>query len=132
MNDNPFKGPGGEDLKKMMGKSSKEPDQNPKTSDDSLVNNKGGGLSEAAKQTLEDRQRDKPPTEPLPETYEFPKNEKAKPDDPATAGTAVLSDAKWPEPDTLFHQEVEVSVKLTTPPGKEHITKAVSINNIYN
>ncbi len=133
MNDNPFQGPGDKDLKKIMGPDPKEsdakkPDPKPKASDEAIVNAKGGGGA-AAKQTQADREltaamalaaQDTPPTAamikantPGPDALEV----KAK------ADTAVISDPKWPEPETLFHQEVEVSVKLTTPPGKEHITK---------
>jgi hypothetical protein len=36
---------------------------------------------------------------------------------------ATLSDPKWVEPDTLFHQEAEVTAKLTLPEGKEHLTR---------
>ncbi len=129
MSENPFQGPGDKDLKKIMGPDPKQPDPKksdpkPKSSDESLVNGKGGGgLSADAQQTLEDRKKSNLPPEPPPETYDFPTIEKPKPEDPAKADTAVLSDAKWNEPDTLFHQEAEVSVKLSLPKGKEHLTK---------
>jgi hypothetical protein len=36
---------------------------------------------------------------------------------------AKLSDGAWKKPDTRFQEESEVSVKVTLPPGKEHITR---------
>lgn len=79
-------------------------------------------MGAAARKTLEERKQSELPNEPQPEPYDFP-TEEAAAEDSAKADTAVLSDPKWIEPDTLFHQETEVSVQVATPPGKEHITK---------
>ncbi len=132
--DNPFQRPGEQDLLRIMGLNSKKPDAKEldpkaKVPQDTLVSGKGGGgLNAAAKQTLEDRKISKPAEESPLETYEYPTLETQKPEAEAKAkaDTAVLSDAKWPEPDTMFHQEVEVSVKVALPKGKEHITRVTA------
>lgn len=123
--DNPFQRPGEQDLLRIMGLNSKE--QEAKQPDPKTKTPKGsGGLSAAGKQTLEDRKISEPAEESPLETYEYPTLETPKPEAEAKTDTAVLSDAKWPEPDTLFHQEVEVSVKIALPKGKEHITRVTA------
>jgi hypothetical protein len=65
------------------------------------------------------------PAEPAPdsdlEAMDIPLEEPAeeKPKEPE----AVLSEACWVKPETLFHEEAEVKVKLSLPPGKEHLTR---------
>jgi len=118
-----MQGPGDKDLEKMGVPNSMQPDSTARSADSLLVNNKSGGLGGAAQKTLDDRARTNQEPEPPPETYEFPTEEPASTEDTAKADTAVLSDPKWVQPDTLFHQEAEVSAQLTLPDGKEHITK---------
>ncbi|HKP94348.1 MAG TPA: peptidoglycan-binding protein [Fibrobacteria bacterium] len=124
MHDTPFQGPGDKDLKRMGMPDPWEPDSMFKSTEDSLVRGQGGGgLSKAAQETLEARKQNQPQTESPPETYAFPTVEEETAEDAVKATPAVLSEAKWTQPDTLFHRDAEVSVKLALPQGKEHITK---------
>jgi|GEM_PF-1425760 len=118
-----MQGPGDKDLEKMGMPNPMQSDSTARSADSLLVNNKSGGLGGAAQKTLDDRARTNQEPEPPPETYEFPTEEPDSTEDTAKADTAVLSDPKWVQPDTLFHQEAEVSAQLTLPDGKEHITK---------
>jgi hypothetical protein len=122
MSENFKSGPGDKEMNKIIGLRPLPSDSSSESVDRLLVKSKGGGLGGAAQKTLEDRARTKEETEPAPETYEFPKASKEIADSAKTE-SAVLSDARWAEPDTLFHQEAEISVHLGLPKGKEHITK---------
>ncbi len=113
-------GPGDKDFDKMGLLNPMQSDSTSRSADSVLVRSKGGG---AAQKTLEERQQSNQPPEPPPETYDFPTEDTASTEDTAKADTAVLSDAKWVQPDTLFHQEAEVSVQLTLPKEKKHVTK---------
>jgi len=116
-------GPGDKDFDKMGLLNPMQSDSTSRSVDSVLVRSKGGGGGGAAQKTLEERQLSNQPPEPTPETYEFPTEDTASTEDTAKADTAVLSEAKWVQSDTLFHQEAEVSVQLTLPKEKEHVTK---------
>ena len=140
---NHFEGPGADDLKRMMkhfpvapghedmlrilgikrkAPDTIKPDPKDKKAKEALGKG-GGGLSANAKKILADRKQSEPPNEPPLEIFEYPTLEQAKPEEEVEEEPAVLADAAWHEPDTLFHQEAEVSVKLALPQGKEHITR---------
>ena len=118
-----MKGPGDKDFDKMGFPNPMQPDSTSRSVDSVLVNSKGGGLGAAARQTLEERKQTNVPPEPPPETYDFPTVEEGAAADSVKADTAVLSEAKWTQSDTLFHQEAEVSVKVALPEGKKEITR---------
>ena len=120
-------GPGEQDLLKILGIKPKAPDPkkpDPKTKQpkDSLRKG-GGGLSAAAKKILADRKQAEQPYESTLEIFEFPTAEQPKPEEKEAVESAIISDAAWHFPDTLFHEEAEVSIKLALPKGKEHITR---------
>jgi predicted chitinase/outer membrane protein OmpA-like peptidoglycan-associated protein len=119
--------PGEEDLLRILGikrKSPdlKKPDPKAKQPKDSLRKS-GGGLSAAAKKIIADRKQAEQPYESTLEIFEFPTIEQPKPEEKVDEDPAIISDATWHRPDTLFHEEAEVSAKLTLPKGKEHITR---------
>jgi outer membrane protein OmpA-like peptidoglycan-associated protein len=118
---NPFKGPGDEDLARL-GASYPGPDSTDTPRDSSLVARKSGGLGSVARKTREDRRQSAEQEEPAPEPLEIPANDSTAVDSLKNA-SATLSNAKWNEPDTLFHQEAEVSVQVTLPKEKAHLTK---------
>ena len=117
--------PGEDALRNMFAGSSGFPDSTSKA-DTSLVKSNGGGLSGAARKTLEDRKQAKQPAESAPEAQDYPTTDSSSTDSKSGEESAVLSDSVWIEPDTLFNEEAEVSVKVTTPPDKDHITKVLA------
>ncbi|MEO6098266.1 MAG: BPSL0067 family protein [Fibrobacteria bacterium] len=119
-----MKGPGEKDFEKMGIPNPMQPDSSSRSADSVLVRSNGGdGGGGTARKTLENREQSNQPPEPPPETYEFPTEEATSPADTVKADTAVLSDAKWTQPDTLFHQEAEISVHVTLPDAKKEITR---------
>ncbi|MEO6098393.1 MAG: hypothetical protein ABIW76_23055, partial [Fibrobacteria bacterium] len=101
------------------------PDAHPSSADSSLVQGKGGGLGKSARDTVAARQQAdslKNP-EPPPELLEIPSLDPPPTEDKPKEETAVLSDPKWIEPDTLFQQEAEVSVQVALPKEKKDITR---------
>lgn len=115
-----FQAPGEDNPTANTGPRTAMPDSSSLRSDSLLVRNRGGGMGGAARKVREDRQQ----AEMDAEAYELPPEELAPVEEkPEEEELAVLSNPKWTAPDTLFHQESEVSVQLTLPPGKEKITK---------
>lgn len=117
MSKNPFELSGGDLLKRskdLFGDRKKDPGP---SSESPLKNNKwpaGGGA--AGRKARMDREQS--PPEPLDIPDQAPPVEvKAK------EPQAKLSDGTWKAPVTRFQEEAEVSVKVTLPPGKEHITR---------
>ncbi|MEO7425615.1 MAG: TIGR02594 family protein [Fibrobacteria bacterium] len=75
-----------------------------------------GGLGSAARQTREDRQLAN--LEPM-EIPQEPAPIEEKPKEPVV----VLSEGAWNLSETCFQEEADVSVKVSLPPGKEHLTR---------
>ncbi len=116
---NPFELPGTDLLRKgdiFLPKSKKvgsqSPTETPVIKDKTLGGGSGGGRRKPA---------EAPPSSDLEAMDMAPAEESAeeKPKEP----DAVLSETVWTKPKTLFHEEAEVSVKVTLPPGKEHLTR---------
>jgi len=57
------------------------------------------------------------------EPMEIPEAEPAPVDEKLQEPKAILSEGKWWNPKTLFNEEAEVSVNVSLPPGKEHLTR---------
>jgi len=113
---NPFKGPGDDDLNRMKGKSDPAA---AKPSNSPLVNNKGGGGGKAARETVEARKakgEPEPAGEPLDMSGGVTPEEKKK-------AVAKLSEPAWVEEETFFLEEADVRVKLTLPEDKKHMTR---------
>jgi len=120
MND-PFQAPGADDLNRMLGT---VPSASP-PKDSSLVKAKGGGPGKAARDTLATRQQAKTATqeEPEREALDMTDPETASEDEPQEEEKAVLSDPAWVGEETRFHEETEVSVKVTLPEAKKTQTR---------
>lgn len=106
----PFKAPGEDQLREMSG-------AKPSASDSVLVKGNRGGIGGGARKVLEDRKAAEAEPEPLD-------MESAEPEAEAPMDVeALLTFGAWSKPDTCFHEEAEVTVHLSLPKGKEHLTR---------
>ena len=120
--DNPFKRPGEVTLDKWRQSGLPGGEKKP---DSASLTRGGGGLGQAARDTVEAWKRvaaekqagAESPPELDNDGAVQPKNPQEKKPE------AVLWDPKWSESDTRFHQEAEVSVKVKLPEGKQHLTR---------
>jgi outer membrane protein OmpA-like peptidoglycan-associated protein len=116
MSKNPFE-LSGSDLLKHSANLFQEKKDGPGASHDSPLKNKWPSNHGAAGiKARADREQSVPEPLDIPEQAE-PIEKKAKEPE------AKLSDGAWKKPSTRFQEETDVSVKVTLPPGKEHITR---------
>lgn len=116
MNKNPFELPGSDLLKHSKDIFRNKTDGHGHSGDFPLKNRWPTGHGAAGRKARADREQSEP--EPL-DIPEQPAPVEKKPKEPE----AKLSDGAWKAPSTRFQEEAEVSVKVTLPPGKEHITR---------